>query len=146
MELKEATNYREGIVALLSSAKLPVDDLPGTLENFLIALQNDEVIGVAGLEIYADYGLLRSLAVSPDFRGRGLAGQLILQIESLANLKGLKTIYLLTETAPAYFKQKGYENITRTEVPVEVQQSSEFSHVCPQSAIVMKKDLIKRIE
>jgi amino-acid N-acetyltransferase len=49
---------------------------------------------------------------------------------------------LLTETAPGYFETKGYQQITRADVPEEVQQSSEFSHVCPQSAIVMKKIIL----
>jgi amino-acid N-acetyltransferase len=141
MEINEAINCRENVVALLTAEKLPVDDLPATLENFLVAKQNDEVIGVVGLEIYGDYGLLRSLAVSPAFRGQGVAGTLVQQIEVLANSKGLKAICLLTETAPDYFDRKGYTRITRSDVPAEVQQSSEFSHVCPQSAIVMIKNL-----
>jgi amino-acid N-acetyltransferase len=141
MEINEAINCRENIVALLTAEKLPVEDLPATLENFLIAKQNDEVIGVAGLEIYGDYGLLRSLAVSPAFRGQGVAGTLLRQIETLANSKGLKAICLLTETVPGYFDRKGYSRISRSDVPAEVQRSSEFSHVCPQSAIVMMKNI-----
>jgi amino-acid N-acetyltransferase len=141
MEINEAINCRENIVTLLTAEKLPVDDLPATLENFLVAKQNEEVIGVAGLEIYGDYGLLRSLAVSPAFRDQGIADKLLRQIEALANSKGLKAICLLTETAPGYFDRKGYTRITRADVPAEVQESSEFSHVCPQSAIVMIKNL-----
>src|SRR5258708_1229733 len=141
MEIKEATNYRQSIVSLLSSEKLPVDDLPASLENFIVAIQNDEVIGTAGLEIYGDYGLLRSMAVNPALRGQGIANKLLLQIETLAGSKGLKTIYRLTETAPQYFDRKNYTRITRADVPAEVQQSSEFSYACPQSAIVMKKTL-----
>ncbi|MDB5141326.1 MAG: hypothetical protein JWQ66_39 [Mucilaginibacter sp.] len=141
MEITEAINYRDHIVALLTAEKLPVEDLSVTLENFLVVKQNDEIIGVAGLEIYGDYGLLRSLAVSPAFRDQGIAGQLLSQIETLANSKGLKAICMLTETAPGYFDRKGYTKITRSDVPAEVQQSSEFSHVCPQSAIVMIKNL-----
>lgn len=141
MEIIEAENYRESIMTLLSAEKLPVADLPSTLENFLVASQDDEITGVVGLEIYGDYGLLRSLTVRNDLRGQGIADKLIIQIESLAISKGLKGIYLLTETAPDYFDRKGYSKITRADVPAEVQQSSEFSHVCPQSAIVMKKNL-----
>jgi amino-acid N-acetyltransferase len=79
--------------------------------------------------------------VKPAFRNQNIAGKLIAQIETLAGSKDLKTIFLLTETAPEYFARKGYEKITRNDVPAEIQQSSEFSHVCPQSAIVMKKDI-----
>jgi amino-acid N-acetyltransferase len=144
MEITEAINYRDSIVALLIAEKLPVEDIPATLENFRIAKQNDEVIGVAGLEIYGDYCLLRSLAVQPAYRDEGVAGKLLGQIEALAGSKGLKAIFLLTETAPAYFDRKGYNRITRGDVPEEVRGSSEYSHVCPQSAVVMIKTIIPK--
>jgi amino-acid N-acetyltransferase len=141
MEITGAINYRDNVVALLTTEKLPAEDLPATLENFLAAIQNDEVIGVAGLEIYSDYGLLRSLVVQPKYRSEGIACKLLGQIEALAGSKGLKSLFLMTETAARYFDRKGYSRITRSDVPAEVQRSSEFSHVCPQSAIVMIKSL-----
>jgi amino-acid N-acetyltransferase len=141
MEIREAKNYRQSMVSLLAAEKLPVDDLPALLDNFIVAIQNDEVVGAAGLEVYGDYGLLRSLAVSPSVRGQGIANKLVQQIETLAGSKNLKAIYLLTETAPDYFDRKNYIKITRTDVPAQVQQSSEFNYACPQSAIVMKKTL-----
>ena len=141
MEITEAIDYRNDIIALLSAEKLPTSDLPATLKNFLAMAENDELIGVSGLETYGKYGLLRSLAVRSDYRNRSIAGKLVEQIENIAAAEGLKAIFLLTETASDYFSRKGYRIITRTEIPFEVQQSSEFSHLCPQSAIAMKKDL-----
>jgi amino-acid N-acetyltransferase len=145
MEIIEAINCKNSAIAMLTAEKLPINDLSSQLENFFVALEDDEVIGVAGLEIYGDYGLLRSLAVLPAFRSRGVAGNLVRQIENLAVTKSLKAIYLLTETAPEYFKRKEYMQIARTDVPEEVQQSSEFSYACPQSAIVMMKTLTANI-
>jgi len=139
MKTEQADNYRESIIALLTAEKLPTADLPEPLEAFLVTKQDDEVTGVVGLEIYGDYALLRSLAVDKTHRNLGLANTLLTQIEALAASKNLKAIYLLTETAPDYFSRKGYDKITRADVPAEVQQSTEFSHVCPQSAIVMRK-------
>ncbi|MEO6977900.1 MAG: arsenic resistance N-acetyltransferase ArsN2 [Mucilaginibacter sp.] len=141
MKTEQADNYRESIIALLAAEKLPTTDLPETLETFLVTKHDDEITGVVGLEIYGDFALLRSLAVDRGYRNRGLANTLLGQIEGLASSKKLKAIYLLTETAPDYFSRKGYDKITRADVPAEVQQSSEFSHVCPQSAIVMRKTL-----
>jgi amino-acid N-acetyltransferase len=141
MIIEQANNQREDIAAILSAEKLPVDDLPETLDNFLVATETGKLIGVAGLEIYGAYGLLRSLAVLPGYRNKGIAGKLLARLESLAASRGLKELYLLTETAPGYFAAKAFQNITRNEVPEEVKQSSEFSHVCPVSAIVMKKSI-----
>ncbi|TWI94192.1 amino-acid N-acetyltransferase [Mucilaginibacter frigoritolerans] len=139
MKIENAANYRDEVIGLLATENLPVADLPLNLNNFLVALQNNEVIGVAGLEVYGTGALLRSLAVHAAHRGQGIADQLLQNISALGSLKGINELYLLTETAPAYFEKKGFVNITRAEVPAGVQQSSEFSHVCPQSAIVMKK-------
>jgi len=50
-------------------------------------------------------------------------------------------LFLLTETAPEYFKNKGFAQAGRKLVATEVQDSSECSHVCPWSAIVMKKSI-----
>ncbi len=141
MKITEATNYKESVINLLKTEKLVVSDLSAELENFIVALQNEEVIGVAGLEIYGDYGFLRSVAVKQDSRNKGIAGELVKQIEKQAATTGLEEIYLLTETASEYFKRKAYVQIARTDVPAEVQRSSEFSYACPQSAIVMMKTL-----
>ena len=143
MEIISAPGYRESIVNLLASEHLPVDDLPQTLEYFMIAVHEGNVTGVAGLEIYGNYGLLRSLAVKSSFRNTGIADKLVKQLETIAISKGLKAICLLTETAPDYFIRKGYESINRNDVPEAIQQSTEFSYVCPKSAIVMKKELTK---
>jgi len=141
MIIEQAQPYRQEIIRLLESQKLPVNDLPDNLDDFLVATQNQKVVGVAGLEVYGSFGLLRSLAVHPEFRNAGIAQQLLQRIAEISNSKGLMALYLLTETASAYFDRKGFLRISRDEVPPVVQQSSEFSHVCPVSAIAMKKTL-----
>jgi amino-acid N-acetyltransferase len=141
MLFEQAKNQREDIVAILFAEKLPVDDLPESLDNFLVAIENGKLIGVIGLEQYGAYGLLRSLAVLPEYRNKGIAGKLIEHLQSMAELSGLQALYLLTETAPDYFKNKGFTQISREQVPTEIQGSSEFRHVCPVSAIVMKKSI-----
>ena len=142
MLIEKAENYRDSIVQLLNAAKLPVEDLPLSLDNFSVALNDEnDVIGVVGVEIYGDYALLRSLAVEPDYRGKGVANKLLGIAERSASLNNVKAIYLITETASVYFSQKGYITVARIEVPDEIKGSSEFSYVCPASAIVMKKEL-----
>ncbi len=134
---------RSKIIELLNTANLPVGDLPASLENFFVAIDNDNIIGAIGLEVYGKYGLLRSLIVHPDHRKQSVAGKLIHELENNACDAGLEAIYLLTETAPAYFEKKGFMRVLREDVPAAVQRSSEFSHVCPSSAIVMKKSILK---
>jgi len=141
MTIYPAQAYRTEIIALLADEKLPVDDLPEKLDDFIVAIQDGLVAGVAGVEVYGPYGLLRSLAVRPGYRSLGIAGKLLQHIDAQCKQKGLSALYLLTETAPGYFEKKNYQKINRNEVPAEVQQSSEFTYVCPVSAIAMKKVL-----
>lgn len=139
MIIDQAHTYRDKIVELLAAEKLPVADLPETLNNFIVAIEDAEVIGVAGLEVYENYGLLRSVAVNHNYRGKGIAAKLLRRMETLASLKKIEEVYLLTETAAAYFGRKAYVPVERDVVPEAIKQSSEFRHVCPVSAIVMKK-------
>src|ERR1700740_1392455 len=126
MHTENATAYRQQMGGLLKASGLPYKDLPADVSNFLVILEDDEVIGCAGVEQYGQYGLLRSVAVAPGFRNRGLAGGLLHAAEQLAAAKGIDELYLLTETAPEYFSGKGFTKTERTEVPDEVKQSGEF--------------------
>src|SRR5437588_3148774 len=105
MNIEKAIDYEDSVTAILVNEKLPVRDLSPGLDNFFVALYDGKVVGVIGLEIYSAYGLLRSLVVLPGFRDQGIAGNLVRQIENLAASKRLNGIYLLTETAPEYFKR-----------------------------------------
>jgi amino-acid N-acetyltransferase len=133
--------YREAIIDLLQSENLPVEDLPGNLTNFFIAKNNSVVIGAIGLEIYGDDGLLRSLVVKSAYRKMKIATALINELERLGRDLGLKNMYLLTETAREYFEGKGYQVMERSNAPALFQQSSEFTHACPASATLMRKNI-----
>ncbi len=133
--------YREAIILLLQSAGLPVEDLTNGLQNFYTALDNGFVVGVVGLETYGRNGLLRSLVVKPEYREMKIAAALVDQVERTGRDLRLANIYLLTETAKDYFTKKGYEQITREGAPESLKQSSEFSHVCPATAVLMQKKL-----
>jgi amino-acid N-acetyltransferase len=135
------SKYRPALISLLQSEGLPVEDLPIDLTNFIMATDNGLIVGAVGLEIYGQSGLIRSLVVKPEYRKMKLGRDLIGELEKNAKAVGIKTIYLLTETAQGYFPKIGFETISRDNAPPSIMQSSEFSHVCPTSAIFMKKEI-----
>lgn len=135
------SNERDIVIVLLRSAKLPADDLPQELNNFLVARDDEKIVGTIGLEIYEKNGLLRSLMVEPAYRNKKVGAALIDRLELLGRKSGLYNIYLLTETAEKYFSGKGYTRIERAQAPSSLQKSSEFSHVCPASAVLMIKSI-----
>jgi len=134
---------RPSIEALLIAEKLPVKDLPSGLDRFWVVRDHGTIIGVIGLELYWPFGLLRSLAVSPGHRSLGIGNMLVQAVEEQAAKLDLDSIYLLTETAKLYFEKRGYTIVERDNTPDAIRQSSEFSHVCPVSAAVMKKTIGK---
>ena len=125
---------------LLRQNKLPVEDIADLL-HFFIVRKDKKIIGVIGLEVYNQYGLLRSMATSATYRNLGLAASLVDKLLQYAAELGLKEMYLLTETAEKYFEKRSFHKIERESVPEAIKQSKEFSHLCPSSAVVMKKDI-----
>ena len=64
--LEASAAQRDAILLLLQSQNLPTEDLPPTLQDFYVAVEDDKVIGLIGLERYGRFGLLRSMVVHPD--------------------------------------------------------------------------------
>lgn len=145
-KIRSAASYdSDAIVSLLGKNKLPIEDIDKNLSHFFVATIRNQIVGVIGLEQYADYGLLRSMVIDSSYRKNGIASKLITHLFQHAQSVGLKEMYLLTETAKDYFEKKSFQIIQRNEVPSAVQQSAEFSHVCPASATVMKRAIDKVI-
>ena len=138
-----STHDKKKVLDLLSKAELPIKDLTNEkIKNFMIARgKNGSIIGVVGVEIYQESGLLRSLVVHPSYRGSGLGSLLTRKIESFAWHNGVKTLYLLTMTAADFFPKIGYEVTQRDNVPESIRKTEEFNNVCPVSAVCLFKVL-----
>jgi N-acetylglutamate synthase-like GNAT family acetyltransferase len=129
------------IEQLLTDAGLPLAGVAEALENFTVAESETELVGVAGLEVCCDNALLRSVAVIPEWRSRGLGRTLVTHVIADAAARGLHGLYLLTTSAERYFSSFGFRQITRDEVPADVRETEEFRTACPASAAVMARTL-----
>ncbi len=136
-------NDTAAIIILLQQNKLPATDVAEGQQQFWIIREEEKIAGVIGLEEYSKYGLLRSMATAEAYRNKGIATLLINKLFEYAQKQNLQTIYLLTETAEKYFNSKGFKKINRDDVASEIKQSKEFSHLCPSTAVVMKKNVDK---
>lgn len=138
--IEDAASFDE-FCELLKAAGLPHKDLDFK-KNILIGYYDDErLIGTGALEVYGPYALLRSLAVMDAMRGRSLGSRITDDLITEATKRNLKAIYLLTESARLFFKRKGFNDIPRDSAPQEIKSSSEFSQVCPESAVCMERIL-----
>lgn len=127
---------------LLDAAKLPHQDVTAAmLSNYLLARRGRVLIGVIGLEPYGSVGLLRSLAVAGEERGRGLGIALTRALERRAGDLGIKDLYLLTTTAEGFFGRLGYRRVPRTDAPPEIQGTTEFRELCAESSALMVRRL-----
>jgi amino-acid N-acetyltransferase len=132
------------IEQLLVSSGLPTAGVAEALDGFIIAeSEGDErIVGVAGLEYCsAEYALLRSAAVEPEWRGTGLGRRLVRHVIADAESRGIKALYLLTTTAERYFPSFGFAKTERETVPDAIKRSAEFREACPASATVMALEL-----
>ena len=128
---------------LASSNLLPIEDVTHFIDQYVVAITNaGDVIGIAGVELHGDAGLLRSVAVEDKFRGSGVGQRLIAGCREKAKLAGLSALYLLTTDAMEYWLRRGFVPIARDSAPVAIQNSQQWAISCPQSAIAMKHNLI----
>lgn len=132
---------RASVIDLLNAMQLPTVDLPATLDNFVLAKSPDLLIGTGGLEVYGSLALLRSLAVAADQQGRGVGTALYRATLELAKSQGVQHVFLITDTAAAFFEQQGFKRVARAAVPVAIQQTAQFTFICPSSAVVLSREL-----
>jgi amino-acid N-acetyltransferase len=124
---------------LLIASDLPLAGVREALHDFVVAEANGDIVGVAGLEVCCDDALLRSVAVAPEWRSKGVGRALVTRAVAEAEARGLRALYLLTTTAEQYFPSLGFRKIERDDVPAEVKATEEFTSACPASATVMSR-------
>lgn len=130
------------VAVLLDEYSLPTSDLQknNTVELFGV-YYNENLSACVGVEIYGKTALLRSMAVSSGFRKKGVGKKLVEFIENYTIQKGVKEIYLLTETADKFFKKAGYTITSREGAPLIIRGTTQFSELCPGSSKCMIKIL-----
>ncbi len=129
----------DAIVELLEACGLPSDDVGESPIDFLLAVDGGQLAAVAGLERCADVALLRSVAVAADARGLALARRLCSGLLEDADAAGCRAVYLLTLDAADYFTPLGFTAVARETLPQAIRDSAEFSRLCPQQALVMRR-------
>ena len=130
---------RDRVAVLLRELELPTDGVADWLHQFWIGEHEGAVVGVAGMERYGAAGLLRSVAVAPEWRGSGIGRALVDRVLAEGRAAGVQEVFLLTTTAERYFPRLGFACVGRERVPDAVRTSAEFTGACPASAVVMRK-------
>ena len=97
-------------------------DLASRIEHFLVAMDLDQVIGICALRpVDHELGELCSLAVRPDYQGRGLGGRLVHACLAMARGQVMRLVIALT-FHPEYFERFGFRRIASEDVPPAIWQ------------------------
>ena len=144
VKIIEPISELEKIKSLLTECGLPVTDILQPDPPLFFGYRSEScVVAVVGLELFGSVALLRSLAVAPAHRGRGLAHKLVAYAEGVAASRGVDSLFLLTTTAYDFFGKLGFVPVSRSAAPPAIQATSQFSSLCPASSAFLRKSVAK---
>lgn len=103
------------IKTLLSFYYLETEKVEKNLPEFIVAVLNNKTVGCACLDI-GEVVELRSIAVLPGYRNKGIGSRLADAILSRA-ARLTDTVYLRT-TSPVFFEKKGFKKLPDQEKKV----------------------------
>lgn len=133
---------RRAAATLLAAADLPWSDLTDAhMEHFFYSGPAGAPTGLVGLEFCGPNALLRSLVVAPARRSTGIGATLVEHAEVHARARGALSLFLLTTTAEAFFRHRGYVAAARESAPSEIRATREFADICPASSAFLSKRL-----
>jgi UDP-N-acetylmuramate: L-alanyl-gamma-D-glutamyl-meso-diaminopimelate ligase len=128
---------------LLATAGL--DDEPARDDQFpsFYLLHNETgLAGTVALEVMGDDAVLRALAVHTEARGAGYGWMLADMAVGQARWRGVRRIYLLTESASDFFAAKfGFRVVDRSTLSKQVAASETFTAPRGHGLVAMRLDL-----
>lgn len=128
---------------LVARCGLPTDDVRAAPDAWQLVWREDgAVVGTVGFDVSGEWALLRSLAVEPAWRGRGLGRALTAAAEARAVAAGARTLVLLTGTADALAQACGWEPASRCALGDGVQAFRQFAASCCAEARCYVKRIV----
>jgi len=120
-------------------------DEPARDEQFpsFFTLTNEQgMVGCVALEVLGDDAILRALATDPEARGAGYGWMLADTAVGQARWRGVRRIYLVTESASDFFAAKfGFRVVDRSTLSKQVAASETFTAPKGAGLVAMRLDL-----
>jgi amino-acid N-acetyltransferase len=111
---------------LLKAEWLPPMSIEEFIDSFWVLESEDGVVGCAGIEIYGEAAVLRSVVVAPTLRGTGEGDHLVRTGLEYARDQGAKRVYLFTMHAAPFFARYGFQPVTTDDFEPEVRESWQY--------------------
>jgi amino-acid N-acetyltransferase len=114
------------------------DDIFEHLQEFMVALKDNTIVGVAALHIYgSNLAEIRSLVVSPKAQRMSIGHQLVKACEAMGKQLGVTRVFALTYI-DQFFLEQGYDIVAKESLPQKVWtvcvHCPKFSH-CDEIAV-----------
>jgi UDP-N-acetylmuramate: L-alanyl-gamma-D-glutamyl-meso-diaminopimelate ligase len=130
------------IRTLLASVELDEPARDDQFPSFYVLSNEVGIVGGVALDVLGDDAVLRALAVNPEFRGAGYGWMLADMAVSQARWRGVRRIYLLTESASDFFAAKfGFRVVDRSTLSKLVAASETFNAPRGTNLVAMRLDL-----
>lgn len=125
---------REGV---LLPRSLP--ELNENIRDFVVALEGDRIVGCGALHLYGMHlAEIRSIAVLPELKSRGIGRALVHALQAEARRQSVTCVCLFTRT-PEFFARLGFEAARREELPDKIYKDCVHCprlHDCDEVAMV----------
>ncbi len=117
------------IEALITGEHLPAYGLDEFLGTFFVLADGEHVVGCAGLEVYGQAALLRSVVVAPERRRRDEGRRLVEAALAEARRRGVARVYLFTMHAGDFFGRLGFRDVRTEDFEEAVRASRQYEAV-----------------
>ncbi len=141
LKIRKATEADiKDIKTILSFFFLDTDNVVKNLSEFIVAENDTKTLGCACLDI-GNIVELRSIAVLPSYRNKGVGSKLVDAI--LERAKELTDVIYLRTTSPVFFEKKGFVRLENNEKKViwkDCEECDKFD-ICRQTMMKKRKDI-----
>jgi amino-acid N-acetyltransferase len=94
-------------------------EMAENIRDFVVAFDNGRLVGCGALHFYtATSGEVRSLAVDPSVKTRGIGRAIVETLEEEARAQDLHSLFAFTYVA-GFFAKLGFEEVDRGELPLK---------------------------
>ncbi|MFZ3169252.1 MAG: GNAT family N-acetyltransferase [Candidatus Methanoperedens sp.] len=141
IDIRKATQADlKDIKTILSFYYLDTENVEKNLPEFIVAQTNNKIIGCACLDL-GDVVELRSIAILPSYRNKGVGSKLVDVI--LKRAQDLTDIVYLRTTSPVFFEKKGFTKLQNSEKKTiwkDCAQCDKYD-ICRQTVMKMERTL-----
>lgn len=124
---------------LLDSANLHTEGIAKHVSHFFVVeqIEAEKLVGSIGMEVYENYGLLRSFVIERPVGDLKLSLALLNTMLAYAASLSLRKVYLVTQQGSPFLSELGFTETSLSSLPEAIVNCTYFHRVHPQGKIMV---------